>query len=137
MSSSALHIPSYGTALLPRVNRLQLSTNPCKDSPPSSGINPVWWHSFLLQLFWLLARESTHLHFTGCSPSEVLPGPGPGGLIMPATIYRKPGAFLPLTLPCIEVVCIIAAGAVLYLLLRRDRPPDTRIECSIRLKSMR
>lgn len=46
------------------------------------------------------------------------------------------GAFLTLTQVCIEVVRIVAADAVLDPLLRRDRPPDTLIECSIWVKSM-
>lgn len=78
--------------------------------------------------------KSSHHWLPVCSSAL---GPGQGGLILPVTIYKKPGAFLALTLACIEVVCIIAAGAVLYSVLRRDRPPDTRIECSIRFKSMR
>lgn len=118
----------------------------------------------MLQLFRLVSSESTRLHLTWCSLIEVvsLPGltyarvlcwlsvfshhcaswqagglrPVPGRVVVPATICKMLGAFLTLTQACIEVVCIIAAGAVLDPLLKRGRPPDALIECSIRLKSM-
>jgi len=63
-------------------------------------------------------------------------GQSRGTAVMPATICKTLGAFLTLTQACVEVVRIIATGAVLDLLLKRDRPPDTVIECSIQLKSM-
>ena len=62
-----------------------------------------------------------------------VPWPVPGRVVMPATICKTLGAFLTPTQACIDVVHIIAAGAVLDPLLKRDRSPDTLIECSIRL----
>lgn len=54
-------------------------------------------------------------------------------VVVPATISKTLGAFLTLTQAYIEIVYIIAAGAVLDLLLKRIMPPDTPIECSIQL----